>query len=170
MTLCGFLLGTASSVLAAFIVWLLWWCRIGVAVGRYCGLWTAFDFAGRDLKPMPGNGSTTISRRMALFRPRTWLHPGHLQYEAEYDGSPGEGRVHLTGEIRVDPIALNRAVVSMQRASGSTEYVVQDYHLMSNGDIYVVPATSGWNAKLTSDGTVQVEADYNKHVLRRRKE
>jgi hypothetical protein len=161
MTLEDFLISIGASVLAAFIVWILWWIRIRHAAGQFCGTWNALELVGRELKTMPGSGTTTITWKTNLF------HPGDLHYAGEYDGSQTEGKVRLIGVIRVDPVALNRAVLSGRRDGAGTEYFVQDYHLMGNGDIYVVPVTSDWSARLTPDGQIQVQAVYNKHVLQK---
>jgi hypothetical protein len=169
MNLCNFLWSVLSSVVAAGFIWLIWWFRIRRAAGKYCGTWSAHDLVDRQLRPMPGNGTTKINRRMTLRRPSTWIHPGDLVYEGEHDGSPAEGRVRLMGDIRVNPVSLNQAVLTMRRDSGQVEYVIQEYHLMNNGDIYVVPATGGWNASLTPTHELKVIAEYNKHVLQRAK-
>jgi hypothetical protein len=99
---------------------------------------------------MKGNPSTTIRRGGSL------LHPEDLVLEAEYDGTGAEGRVKLTGDVRINPLVFNQAVVTLNRLGELQEYAVQSYFLMKNGDILVVPAVSE-----------TIPAEYKKHVLRR---
>lgn len=72
------------------------------------------------------------------------MHPGVLAHTGEYE-SKDEDRVRLKGEIIVDPVAVNRAITTMRRVQSGDEYIVQEYFLMANGDIFVVPQGGGCN-------------------------
>lgn len=144
------LLGVGCSLGAAFLVWAIWWIRVFIAAGRYCGRWGAYKLSDRTIVPMEGNGTAEIRRG------GKWLSPEVLTSTAEYDGSPQEGRVKLQGSIILDPVAPSHAFVTLSRVGEKVEYGVQEYFLMPNGDIYVQPAISE-----------RIPPDYNKHVLRR---
>jgi hypothetical protein len=148
--------GVFSSVVAAAIVWCIWWVRIWFVARLYCGQWTALKFENRRPLPMEGNGSASI-RRAFTSCPCSWVSPENLICEASYDGSIGEGRIELQGDITINPFAPNHAFVTLHRVGDKIEYAVQEYFVLRNGDIYVVPVVSE-----------RVPPDYNKHVLRRR--
>jgi len=148
--------GVGASVVAALIFSGFLWARVWLAAGKYCSRWDAYNLKDRKLILMQVNSVTRISRVFTCC-PCTWLQPGTLLYHGEYDGTVNEGRVKLEGEIVINPVAVNQAMMTMRRKKSGEEYVVQEYFRMGNGDIYVVP-----------QGSDKDNPDYQKHVLRKK--
>jgi hypothetical protein len=149
------LYGVMGSVIAAFIVWVFWCVRIRLAARKYCGNWQLWKLNERNIVRGTPDEIAQIRPAWNWWNPLTWLSPEKLRLDAN-NNLPAVGGFEYEGDIAINPVATNRATVTLSRRGNSKEYAVQDYFLLANGDIYVVPA-----------GSDVRPPEYSKHVLRR---
>jgi hypothetical protein len=161
--------GAGASVLAVVMWWGLWQARIARHARKFCGTWETMRFDGRKLVPADVKGTTTISPERKWWHP--FSQPGDLRYTGEYFDAQLQKSVQLVGTVRVDPASLSRAVVDMRRIGDEQEYAVNEYVLMGNGDILVLPVIQDQRARIVRDegeeDIIEFAPDHARHVLRR---
>jgi hypothetical protein len=141
--------GISTSVVAALILTAVGALVIRARAHKYCGNWKQYVFDGRALIDENRNATATI-------RPAGWWSPSHLDVKSGYDNDGPKKRITYSGRVVVNPVASSHAFVTHERDGPDKEYVVQEYFLMRDGDIYVFPRNPP-----------KKEHDYYAHVLRK---